>query len=88
MARHQHIINLANGFDLGDGPICSLCKLDPMTSQHILGECGALNEIRFKHFGCFQLEPPFTALKKSALVGFLREAPVDELRFFIEVENI
>ena len=83
MNRHQHIIDVANRRQ-GDGPDCTLCNEGPMSSQHILGECAALNSIRQKHFQQLQLEPPFNNLAKSALVGFCREAPITELRFFIE----
>ena len=57
-----------------------------MSSFHILAECGALNHIRFKHFGYYQLSLPFTNLSRGAIVSFLREAPIDELQFFIEAD--
>ena len=64
------------------------CLEGEQSSQHILGECGALNQIRFKYFNQYQIpHVDFYTLKKSAIVGFLREAPVDELQFFIEAEQ-
>ena len=87
MARQQHIIDVNNEIDDPRDPICTLCHDGEQTSQHILGECGALNEIRFKYFGSYQLQPPFDSLKKGALVGFLREAPIDEVQFFFEIEH-
>ena len=86
MPRHQNIIDKANRV-VGPGPICTLCQEGEQSSQHIIGECGALNDIRFKHFDAYQLSPPFTALKKSALIGYLRDAPIDELHFFIEAAH-
>ena len=59
-----------------------------MSSQHIIGDCEALvAHIRAKYFNSYFVQPPFDSLKKSALIGFLREAPIDELQFFIESEQ-
>ena len=87
MARQQHIIDVTNEVENPTDPICTLCQDGEQTSQHILGECGALNELRFKYFNSYQLQPPFVNLKKGALIGFLREAPIDEVQFFFEVEH-
>ena len=84
MKRHQHIIDTANGDD-SEGPICNLCNAGEMTSFHILGECGPLNDLREKCFGFPQISPEnLYKLSKKALVQFLRGAPVDELQFFIQ----
>ena len=87
MKRHQHIIDTANKEE-SEGPICSLCKEGEMTSFHILGECGVLNNLREKCFGFPQLnESDLQTLSKKALVQFLKGAPVDELQFFIQEDN-
>ena len=60
------------------------CNEGEMSTQHILAECAVLNDLRQKHFGQLQFEPPFDKLEKSAIVGFCKETPIEELRFFIE----
>jgi len=83
MKRQQWIIDTNNKTQAED-PTCTLCQDGEMSSQHILGECGALIPLRQKFFNASFLLPPFDHLKKRELVGFLREAPVDELKFFLE----
>merc|ERR1711963_1045638 len=56
-----------------------------MSSQHIIGECGALMELRMKYFKRRFILPPFDDLSKKALAGFIGEAPIDELRFFLDM---
>ena len=82
MKNHQFVIDQANGDETED-PTCTLCGDGNMSSQHILGECGALTHLRLKYFSAHFLLPPFTNLSKGALVGFLREAPIDEVQFFL-----
>ena len=91
MRRHQHLIitNQKNYVpDPRDTPICSFCGQGEETSEHIIGECGHFNQIRFKHFGSYQLQPPFTSLKKVSIVSFLRECNIDALSFFMETDHI
>ena len=91
MKRHQYlIITNQKGYVPrgGDTPICPLCEDGPESSEHILGQCGALNELRFKHFGSYQLSPPFTSLRKEAIVSFLREGSIDALSFFMDADHI
>ena len=83
MRQHQDVIDSANGDETED-PTCTLCGDGNMSSQHIIGECGALAHLRQKYFSAQFLIPPFTSLSKGSLVGFLREAPIDELQFFLE----
>ena len=85
MHRHQHLINTTNGVR-GEGPTCTLCEDGEMSSQHVVAECGALADLRQKYFDTVYLTPPFYNLKMKALIGFLREAPIDELQFFLESE--
>ena len=83
LRRQQHIIDVANKEE-GEDPTCDLCNDGEQTSQHILGECGALASLRIKHFGTAYMLPPFTDLKKKDLVGFLQGTPLDALNFFLE----
>ena len=83
MKRQQWIIDTHNNAPAED-PTCTLCQDGEMSSQHILGECGALTPLRLKHFSARFLLPPFDHLPKKALVGFLGEAPVEELKFFLQ----
>ena len=82
MARHQHLINKSAGDDEST-PVCTLCGSGEQTSAHILAECTELAEIRLKHFGISYLLPPYINLDRSSLLGFLREAPIEELNFFL-----
>ena len=81
-----YTIDTANGEE-GEDPICDLCGDGEQTSQHIIGECGALTQLRLKYFNAPFLLPPFVSLKRSALTGFLREVPVDAIRFFVETKR-
>ena len=83
MARHQHIIDSNNGIE-GTSPVCRLCDTDEETSAHILAQCTALTEIRLKYFGKENFSPPYVNLDKDAVVGFLREAPIEEMHFFLD----
>ena len=83
MARHQNFVNRAHG-DEESTPTCTLCDEGEQTSAHVLAECTALAELRTKHFGLSVLLPPFINLDRSSLLGFLREAPIEELNFFIK----
>ena len=85
MNRHQNLIDTTNGVE-GDGPQCTLCGDGEMSTEHVLTECVALAQLREKHFGIQVLAPPFISLSKGALIGFLREAPIDAVRFFLESE--
>ena len=80
MARHQHIIDQANGIE-DTTPECRLCGTGEMTSAHILAQCTELIDIRRKFFHKDYLNPPYINLEKGALLGFLREAPIEELHF-------
>ena len=82
MARHQHIINAAAG-DEESSPVCTLCDTGEQTSAHILAQCTELADLRIKHFGTRYLSPPYINLDRSSLLGFLREAPIEELNFFL-----
>ena len=89
--RHQFIIDSSNGlvhpvFDKHLA-LCSLCGEDEESSLHLLAECSALANLRLSIFGEHQLAPPFTNLKKSQLICFLRGAPIDALKFFVEEEQ-
>ena len=64
--------------------LCPRCEQGPETSEHILAHCGAFNELRYAHFGSYQLQPPFTNLPKTSIVSFLREGSIDALLFFME----
>ena len=89
MKRHQYIIKTNQKYYLPDDrdtPLCPRCEQEPESSEHILAQCGAFNEIRFKYFGSYQLHPPFNNLRKSAVVSFLREGRIDALSFFMESE--
>ena len=91
MARHQYIIDTKKrnkGLIIGRPPTCTLCKQGEQSSQHILGECGALSQLRFKHFNTYYLTPPFVNLKRYALLGFLKESHIAELQFFMEEEQM
>ena len=82
MARHQHLINEAAG-DEESSPVCTLCGTGEQTSAHILAECSELANLRTSFFGVPHLFPPYDNLDRSSLLGFLREAPIEELNFFI-----
>merc|ERR1712029_1000012 len=74
MNRHQHIIDTTNRVEGREGgPICTKCRDGEMSTQHVIGECGAFNYLRHKHFQQFQLQPPFDNLSRSSLVGFCKE---------------
>ena len=81
MPRHQHIIDKNNGIR-GTTPTCTLCGTGEQTSAHILAQCTELADLRIKHFGTKYLSPPYINLEKDSLLGFLREAPIEELNFF------
>ena len=83
MARHQHLINSAAG-DETSSPVCTLCGTGEQTSAHILAQCTELGDLRMSFFGTRYLSPPYNNLDKSSLLGFLREAPIEELNFFIK----
>ena len=83
MARHQHIINSAAG-DEESTPVCTLCGTGEQSSAHILAECTELADLRVSFFGTPVLLQPYINLDKSSVLGFLREAPIEELNFFIK----
>merc|ERR1712110_908790 len=85
MARHQHLID-SNQKDYtgGSTPTCRLCGTDEQTSAHIIAQCHTLIQLRVKYFKTEFLNPPYINLEKRALLGFLREAPIEELHYFIE----
>ena len=79
MARHQHIIAKNNGIE-GTTPTCTLCGTGEQTSAHIIAQCHELIPLRERYFKKTFLNPPYT-LEKGAVLGFLREAPIEELHF-------
>ena len=90
MRRHQYIITTnQKGYvpNEEDTPICPLCEDGKESSEHIIGECAVLNQLRFKHFGSYQLSPPFTCLRKESVVSFLREGRIGALTFFMETDH-
>ena len=87
LARHQFVIDSnQKNFDPEEGQSaeCPLCEEGPQTSEHVIGQCGVLNQIRYKYFNYYQLTPPFVGLRKRDIVGFLRETRIDALAFFME----
>ena len=82
MRRHQHVIDSANGIQ-GTSATCRLCDTGEETSCHIISQCTELCDIRMKYFNRKYLNPPYLNLDKSALLGFLREVPIEELQFFL-----
>ena len=91
MNRHQYLIKTNQRHyvpDPEDTPTCPYCGQGEETSEHIIAECGNFNHIRFKHFGSYQLQFPFTSLKKNSIVGFLRESNIDALTFFMQEDNM
>ena len=83
MRKHQNTIDTANKEE-GEDPTCDLCHDGEQSSQHIIGECGALIPLRRKHFGTPFIFPPYTKLKKKALENFLREVPIGAVKFFLQ----
>ena len=82
MARHQHLIDKANGIQ-GTSQTCKLCGTGEQTSAHILAQCHELIPLREKYFKKPFLNPPYINLESRAVLGYLREAPIEELHFFI-----
>ena len=68
--------------------LCSLCGEGEETSSHLLAECSRLMPLRLSIFGKLTLEPPFLDLKSSQLVSFLRGAPIDALKFFVDKDKL
>ena len=82
MAYHQHLIDKTNGVQ-GTTPTCTLCGTGEQTSAHIIAQCHELIPLREKFFKNTFLTPPYINLEKGAVLGFLREAPIEELHFFL-----
>ena len=90
--RHQFLINTKKGLldpDLDiNQSMCSLCGEAQETSFHILAECSRLMPLRLQIFGTHTLTPPFVSLKSHQLVAFLRGAPADALKFFVDENHL
>ena len=102
LKRHQALVDASlarqMGMDEDDDFVtpdkwCDLCGGGEQTTDHILSGCDALASLRLDAFGTEEPQKPYSQLKLSSLISFLRETRLTNLEMyhnfqqFLDVNN-
>lgn len=65
---------------LEDNNVCRFCNEAGETPEHILGKCGALNQIRFSNLGAHQIEKEsFPSLNPLQILQFVKDSKLEDI---------